>query len=115
MIDWLSKTSNAFLNDSLQNAAQEYMNSLRSLTEFTGQYYGPDRISWSTDNDHGVSPERWREIHEAKIYNWELYPYDVDQNRKLEQIIFHGLGEKVSNVEAAYKEFRLCVKNVLYV
>jgi len=114
MIDWLGKTSNAFLNDSLQNTAQKYMNCLSSLTQFTGMYYSPDHISWSTDNDHGVSLERWREIHEAKIYSWEPDSYD-DQYRKLEQIILQRIEKIVYDVETAYKEFRLCVKNGLFV
>ena len=114
IIQWLKKTSNGFINSQVQSDAEELLKALKDLEGFTCQYYSPDRISWNTENDRNVSPEKWREIHEAKIYSWELDTFDENQ-RKREEIVINGITELIPKVEEAYKAFRLSVKNNLFV
>ena len=114
MINWFGEVSNSFLDKDLQNAAQKYLNNLNSLVEFTGKYYSPDYHNWNKQNDYDVSQEKWREIHESRIYTWEPEHYD-ESYRQLERTIISEIDKTISNVEKAYKQFRLCVKSVLFV
>lgn len=114
IIEWFKKISNSFLDDDLQKAAQKFLDSVNSLVMFTGQYYSTDRYNWSTENDQNVSQEKWREIHEAKIFNWEP-DYFYDEKWKLEQFITSEVCKNTTNVENAYKEFRLLIKTKLFI
>lgn len=115
IIHWLEKVSNRFLDLDVQDASENLLKSFKELTLFTLQYYSADRISWSTENDHGVSPEKWREIHEAKIYSWEPDMIGDDLYQKRERIIMEELPQKVTKIEQSYNDFRIIVKSQLYV
>ena len=78
------------------------------------QYYSADRYNWSCENDYNVSPEKWREIHEAKIFSWEPDIFGSELYKKRERIIMEELPQKVAGIETAYKGFRLAVKKVLH-
>lgn len=112
---WLEKTSNSFIDPQLQEAASRLLNAFNDLTEFTAVNYSPDRNSWNYENDHDVTKEKWREIHESRIYSWEPYDYDSERYNKKESIVVPGIMEHVPKVEDAYKSFRLKVKNRLFV
>jgi hypothetical protein len=114
IIRWLEKVSNSFLNSDVQGACDVLLKSFKELTTFTMQYYSADRNNWSCENDHNVSPEKWREIHEAKIYSWEPDIFGSELYQERERIIKNELPQKVAGIETAYKGFRLAVKKVLH-
>lgn len=114
IIHWLEKVSNRFLDSDVQDDASILLKSFKELFAFTMQYYSADRISWCTDDDHDVSPERWREIHEAKILSWEPDNYGSELYQKREKIVMETLPTLVSNIETAYNTFRLSVKTKFF-
>lgn len=114
LILWLEKISNRFINSQVQAHAEVLLKALKDLEGFTCQYYSPDRINWSNENDRNVSSEKWREIHEAKIYSWEPDGFD-DQFQKKESIIITGITKILPEVEEAYNVFRLSVKNNIFI
>lgn len=115
LIHWLDKVSNKFIDVEIQTAASELGKHLQELVSFTSQYYGPDRISWSTEPYNNVTPEKWREIHEAKIYRWEPSGYDSKLFHEREKIVMGGLPQMITNIETSYNSFRMIVKTKLFI
>ena len=116
IIHWFGQTSNTFLTKDVQDAAHQLCESLKQLLTFIGEAnYSPDRISWSIEEDRNVTPEKWREIHEARIYSWEPEPYDSSLYHKRENIVLNRIPEIVGSIENSYNVFRMSIKKNLFI
>lgn len=116
IIYWFGLTSNTFLTNDIQETALLLLESYKKLIAFIGKAsYSPDRISWSTEEDRNVTPEKWREIHEARIYSWEPETHDTNLYNERHKMIFNGIPSIVENIENAYKAFRMSIKKNLFI
>ena len=59
-----------------------------------------------------MTPEKWRDIHEARIFSWETEIHDSDLYHKREKLVLNGIPEKVENAENAYMAFGVSIKNL---
>lgn len=115
IVDWLGKTSNCFIEDEIQKSALNLLGTFKEIINFTADNFSPDYKNWSQEDDNNVSPDKWRQIHEARIYSWEPDVYDTVLFRRSEQVVLSCIKEKVPKVENAYKSFRLIVKRKLFI
>ena len=118
IVEFILEPKNMFIIPELKNKALNLVDSLKSLTKITGQYFSPSRKDWFFV-DPETSKEELIEAEKTSYYVWidkaigQRLPQE--QYDREEKIVIYGLGEACVNIENAYNEFRKAIKINLYV
>lgn len=112
--NWLMKSENLFVTNTIKEAASGLLQSLFVFLQFTVKYWSSSYRRWCPDIPKDEKDEL--RIKLQRYYEWEP---EGDKNsplyRQREEVVEKGLNKYIPPIGAAYREFRSAVKSELYV